>query len=423
MVIVFTVKGIFMNRVLQYIGIKITIIISIISILVIRLASAINEFIATPSRFIKQVQNKLNIGKYSLFNYWFYRVDDTRSIDRQEFCDKFTEICESLRIQIPTQEILPKLDNMCICAFIILISTFSCSPDLVFNALGIDNNILKQFEIKTFMEYNTLLYVLKKYLVFSQLQHINGKLIVEEHNACMAVYSDKKAICIVGQSPNNKVQTTVKLLVDTITFNIVDIIEIENDLYNRGYNKIILKYIAYWSAYYKIFYRSKSVHNTQMSQLEQLESLGAIRKDVQINIFSKDNIYSPFSTEFQYDSLKLTIDGKTFEIRGCSRYCDGKGGGIDYHLKDSPPNSLYCTGSEYPSDGEVIELIATIDYSKRGYVIEELDVEETRVPHWGQSRYRNYSGYSLVLYLNPDSTIEPSVALRFQANTNILVMH
>jgi hypothetical protein len=239
-----------------YIGVKTL----IISVLAIRLISALNEFIVTPSRFIEHVQNQLNIGKYSCFdfNWWFYSADDTIPIDRQEFCDKFKEICELCRIQIPTKEILSKLDNMCICAFIILISTifqiFSCSPDLVFKTLGIDNNILEQFEIKTFMEYNTLLYVLKKYLVFSQLQHINGKLIVEEYTSSMIVYSDKRAICIVEKSPNNRVQTTVKLLVNTSTFNIVDIKSIENDLFNQGYNKVILKYVAYWVAYYNTFY-------------------------------------------------------------------------------------------------------------------------------------------------------------------------
>lgn len=249
--IVFAAPGIIINKLIFYIGVKIL----IISVLAIRLISALREFIVTPSRFIEHVQNQLNIGKYSRFdfNWWFYIVDDTISIDRQEFCNKFRKICESNRIQIPTKETLPKLDNMYICAFIILISTifqlFSCSPDLVFKTLGIDNNIFKQFQIKTFMEYNILLYVLKKYFVFSQLQHINGKLIVEEYT-CMIVYSDKRAICIVQKSPNNRVQTTVKLLVNTSTFNIVDIKSIENDLYNQGYNKVILKYIAYWHAYY-----------------------------------------------------------------------------------------------------------------------------------------------------------------------------
>lgn len=245
MVIIFTVPCIIINK----LGIKNL----IISILIIRLISALKETIVTPSRFIKKVQNELNIGKYLLFdlNWWFYFVDDTISIDRQEFCDKFIELCESNRIQIPTKEILSKLDNMCICAFIILISTFSCSPDLVFNAFGIDNNILKQFEIKTFMEYNTLLYVLKKYFVLSRLNHINGKLRTDEYT-CMVVYSDKREICIVEKSPNNRVQTTVKLLVNTTTFNIVDIKEIENDLFNRGYNnKVILGYIAYFIAYYR----------------------------------------------------------------------------------------------------------------------------------------------------------------------------
>jgi hypothetical protein len=249
--IVFAIPVIIINKLIFYIGVKTL----IISVLAIRPISALKEFIVTPSRFIEHVQNQLNIGKYSRFdfNYWFYSVDDTIPIDRQEFCDKFKEICKSNRIEIPTKEILSKLDNMCICAFIILISTFSCSLDLVFKTLGIDNNILKQFEIKTFMEYNTLLYVLKKYLVFNELQHINGKLIVEEYTSSMIVYSDKRAICIVEKSPNNRVQTTVKLLVNTSATNFsssVDIKSIENDLFNQGYNKVILKYVAYWIAFF-----------------------------------------------------------------------------------------------------------------------------------------------------------------------------
>jgi hypothetical protein len=61
--IVFATLGIIINRLIFYIGVKIL----IISVLAIRLISALKEFIVTPSRFIEHVQNQLNIGKVFTF--------------------------------------------------------------------------------------------------------------------------------------------------------------------------------------------------------------------------------------------------------------------------------------------------------------------------------------------------------------------